>query len=150
MSNSTTVDLLIDMARKKRDDAAARMAEAQAGCAETEKKLVLLNQYLSDYQARQRTTSSTDAVVLANFRAFLEKLESAVTHQHGAVQAARRTALQARQVWEQALQHYKAIELLQERRASTARATVVRAMQKTHDEQAARMASYPMAMALAS
>jgi len=147
MDNNSTVDLLIEMARKKRDEAAARMAQSQLRCQETEKKMGVLNQYLSEYHTRQRGVGCTDAILLANYRAFLERLESAASRQQSELLMMRRDLLQKRQAWERALQHFKSIEVLQERRASTARIAASRAHQRDHDSLAAQMAAYPIAMA---
>ncbi len=147
MNNTSTVDLLIDMAQKKRDTAARRMAEAMSRCAEAEKKMTLLKQYLADYQSRQRSVSSTDVVVLTNFHAFLDKLQAAIAHQQEELIGMRRSSLHARQAWEHAVQHFKSIEVLQQRRVASARTSAVREQQKQHDEQAARMASTPLALA---
>ena len=90
MDNNSTVDLLIEMARKKRDEAAARMAQSQLRCQETEKKMGLLDQYLTEYHTRQRGLACTDAILLSNYRAFLERLESAAARQQTDLLMARR------------------------------------------------------------
>ena len=147
MDDNSTVDLLIEMARKKRDEAAARMAQSQLRCQEAEKKMGLLDQYLTEYHTRQRGLACTDAILLSNYRTFLERLESAAARQQTDLLMARRNLLQKRQAWERALQHFKSIEVLQERRASTARIAASRAHQRDHDSLAAQMAAYPLAMA---
>lgn len=147
MQDTSTVDLLIDMARKKRDDAAQALAGANARHQEHGVKMRLLETYLAEYHERQRGLAATNVLVLANFHAFLAKLEVAVSQQRVELAASAQRTVVKREQWEKALRHCKSMELVQQRRVQVERGHAARAQQKHHDELAARLSRQPMGMA---
>jgi len=140
MAQNTTIDLLIDMARRKLDDAANHLADERVRQRNAESRLDLLNQYLTDYYERRRAVdgAATNVLVLANFRAFLSRLEDAVLQQQVELQNADARLAAARKAWERAAQQHRSIEILQQRRRVESDAVTARAQQKLQDEFAAR------------
>jgi len=141
MDHSSPIAFLADLARKKRDDAASTLAHAQLRCQEAESRLALLQTYLGEYYDKRRGAQSTSVMALANSHAFTNKLELAITRQKVDVAETRRRLGDARGTYEAAVQHCRAVELLQERRDQARDASAARQLQKQHDELAARMAT---------
>lgn len=139
MDNSNPIAIVAEIARAKRDDAASALANAQLRCQESESRLALLQTYLAEYYDKRRLEQSTSVMALANSHAFTNKLELAITRQQGDVTEMRRKLADARSAYEAAVQHCRAVELLQERREQARAASAARQLQKQHDELAARM-----------
>ena len=147
MAQFPAVDLLIDIARRKCDEASAELAGALSRCRAAEQKLDLLNRYRCEYLSRRNPTDLTCAGLLCNFSEFMGKLDNAISSQAGALDEARQVAARQRQHWESAQRQVKAMELLRERRNSAERILANRNQQKLHDELAGRMSAHPMALA---
>ncbi|MDH4192172.1 MAG: flagellar export protein FliJ [Betaproteobacteria bacterium] len=138
MKHAGPIEILIEITKKNRDQAAAELGAALAEQRQTEDKLAVLEGYLADYQSRARLARSTDASRLANLRAFTAQLESALAQQRAiCAQAADRVAA-TRAGWERELRRERAYGSIVERRASAARLVDRRAQQKQQDEFAAR------------
>lgn len=147
MAQFPAVDLLIDIARRKCDEASAELAGALSRCQAAEQKLELLRRYRSEYLDRRKTADMTCAGLLCNFSAFMAKLDNAISSQEGALTEARQSAARQRQHWESTQRQVKAMEILRDRRNSAERILANRYQQKLHDELAGRMTTRPMALA---
>jgi len=133
-------DTLIELAQTKSDTAAVRMAKAATQLGAAEQKAQLLLGYRDDYRARLDAASLRGAPIaeLANFRAFLAKLDEAVGQQEAETAFWREQSTRARTDWQgeqKELQSYTTIAT--RRRSEIARAQAKRD-QKTTDEFAAR------------
>lgn len=148
MAQFPAIDLLIDIAQRKCDEAAAALAAALSRCQAAEDKLDLLNRYRGEYLNRRQGADLTCAGLLRNFSAFMDKLDDAIRSQTGALAEARRLAEQERQHWERARRQVKAMEVLRERRNAAERILDGRIQQKLHDELAGRMSGQAMALAV--
>lgn len=141
MARNGTIDLLLDMARQRLDEAAAALAQAQGQRRQAEQQLNLLRQYQAEYQNRRNTLGTTHILELGNFTTFLGNLDAATTQQGQRVEQADATIALRRTQWEEARRHLKSIEVLAERRAAAERASAERQDRKHHDELAARLAA---------
>lgn len=118
MKQSRRIDPLLNRAQETEDAAARVLAERQSVLAQHEAQLVELRRYAEEYGNSQM--SATSPAQLANRRAFLDRLQSAVEQQTRAVDNSRQTveiergrlllASRDKQVLEQLAASYRAQE----------------------------------------
>ncbi len=118
MKQSRRIDPLLNRAQETEDAAARVLAERQSVLAQHEAQLVELRRYAEEYGNSQM--SATSLAQLANRRAFLDRLQSAVEQQTRAVDNSRQTveiergrlllASRDKQVLEQLAASYRAQE----------------------------------------
>ena len=118
MKQSRRIDPLLNRAQETEDAAARVLAERQSVLAQHEEQLVELRRYAEEYGNSQM--SATSPAQLANRRAFLDRLQSAVEQQTRAVDNSRQTveiergrlllASRDKQVLEQLAASYRAQE----------------------------------------
>lgn len=139
MSRRPTLDQLIDYAQAKADDAARALGALNTCVREAEHKLQLLIQYRDEYFLRFRETAAQgiDNHRLGNFRAFMEKLDTAIAEQHKVLADARHGARAAQNRWQVEQQRLKSYEVLAERRHSAEKARTEKRERREHDEYAA-------------
>lgn len=140
MKNNRPLMIALDMSRERRESAEAAMAAAARLLRDAEEKLQLLHRYHSDYLGKLRQTGSTSVSSLANSRAFVAKLEMAVTAQAEDVERCRETAGSAKVAWQEASRRVISLEVLIKRREQAEALKGARAEQKQSDEFAARSA----------
>ncbi len=145
MNPATPLETLIEVARRSRDEAAARLGAALTHLREAEAKRETVEGLVADYRARARAAKVIDTVRLANLRAFMDRLETALAQQCAVCAAARERVALARAEFDRTRQRERAYELLLDRRADAARIVEQRAQQKQQDEFALRvhLASLP-------
>ena len=118
MKQSRRIDPLLNRAQETEDAAARVLAERQSTLAQHEAQLVELRRYAEEYGNSQM--AATSPAQLANRRAFLDRLQSAVEQQSRAVDNSRQTveiergrlllASRDKQVLEQLAASYRAQE----------------------------------------
>ncbi|WP_393999851.1 flagellar export protein FliJ [Luteimonas sp. WGS1318] len=118
MKQSRRIDPLLNRAQETEDAAARVLAERQSTLAQHEAQLVELRRYADEYGSSQM--AATSPAQLANRRAFLDRLQSAVEQQSRAVDNSRQTveiergrlllASRDKQVLEQLAASYRAQE----------------------------------------
>ena len=118
MKLSRRIDPLLNRAQETEDAAARVLAERQSTLAQHEAQLVELRRYAEEYGNSQM--AATSPAQLANRRAFLDRLQSAVEQQSRAVDNSRQTveiergrlllASRDKQVLEQLAASYRAQE----------------------------------------
>ena len=118
MKQSRRIDPLLNRAQETEDAAARVLAERQSTLAQHEAQLVELRRYAEEYGNSQM--AATSPAQLANRRAFLDRLQSAVDQQSRAVDNSRQTveiergrlllASRDKQVLEQLAASYRAQE----------------------------------------
>ena len=118
MKQSRRIDPLLNRAQETEDAAARVLAERQSTLAQHEAQLVALRRYAEEYGNSQM--AATSPAQLANRRAFLDRLQSAVEQQSRAVDNSRQTveiergrlllASRDKQVLEQLAASYRAQE----------------------------------------
>lgn len=143
MKPPTALATLQSLARDRSSGALARLGEALAASRTSAERLALLEGYRDEYRARLAAAvrAGVSATELANYRAFLDKLEHAVA-QAAAEVAHRSASAEAHAAhWRDAQQREKSFDVLADRRAAEARASAERQGQKLTDEIAARIAA---------
>jgi len=138
-----TFDTLIELSQNKSDTAAVRLAKVMAKLGESEQKSRMLQGYRDDYRARldaaaQRGAAAAD---LANFRAFIAKLDEAVDQQANEEKFWREQAGVARTEWQAEQKQLQSFTTIASRRRDEHARVQSRREQKTQDEFAARMRS---------
>lgn len=136
-----TMDQLIELAEKKLDRAAQALATRNARQRDAEAKLDLLVSYRLDYFTRfgSAAAAGIDNHLLHNFRAFMEKLDTAITEQHAVVADARLSVRAAQTAWQAEQQRLRSYQVLAERRRGTERVRNAKREQREHDEYAAKV-----------
>ncbi|MGE5523042.1 MAG: flagellar export protein FliJ [Rhodospirillaceae bacterium] len=135
-----TMDQLIELAEKKVDDAAQVLAARIARQRDAEAKLDMLVAYRTDYFNRFGTTAAYGIAnhLLHNFRAFMEKLDAAITEQHSVVAEARLGVRTAQTLWQAEQQRLKSYRVLAQRRLGTERMREAKREQREQDEHASK------------
>jgi flagellar protein FliJ len=130
MTSAKTMEALIRLAARKVDDAAQALA-----------KLKLLTDYREDYFVRfgAQAAAGLAEAQLANYRAFLARLETAIAEQQRLVEDARAGVVAAQAQWQAGQQRLKSYEVLDERRLTRQRALGARREQREQDEYAAHL-----------
>ena len=133
-------DTLIDLSQTKSDNAAVRLAKVMAQLGESEQKSRMLQGYRDEYLARmdaaaRRGASGAD---LANFRAFIAKLDEAVAQQANEEQFWRENSDRARAEWQAEQKQLQSFTTIATRRRGEFARAQNRREQKATDEFAAR------------
>jgi flagellar protein FliJ len=141
MSRRPTTDQLIEIAQKKVEAAARALGALNARQQEAEAKLRLLVNYREDYFLRFQQAAATgiDNHRLHNFRAFMEKLDVAITEQHAVLADARQAVRGGQSRWHAEQQRLTSYQVLAERRRLTEQARDAKREQREQDEHAARL-----------
>jgi len=136
-----TMDQLIELAEKKLDHAAQALATRNARQRDAEAKLELLVNYRVDYFSRfgSAAAAGIDNHLLHNFRAFMEKLDTAITEQHAVVADARSSVRAAQTAWQAEQQRLRSYQVLAERRRGNERVRNAKREQREQDEHAAKV-----------
>lgn len=134
--------MLIELATTARDGAAVRQAQVHAQLSQAEAQLQTLRSYVRDYQGRAEDALrlGCDIAVQGNQRAFLARLERAITQQDDEVQRRTRLLEAAAAEVTQFQRKLKSLEALAQRKFDAQRLAAERREQKTMDE-LARQAS---------
>lgn len=143
MPQTKPLHTLIDLAKKRRDEAAQRLGSMMAQARASECKCSTLAAYRDDYRARldgavQAGVAGAD---LRNFQGFLAKLEDAVRQQSAAAAHWRQTVDTARQLWQDENKRMRSYCLIEERRTVIETRVAARREQRLQDEVAARRRS---------
>ena len=87
MTNAFTLKTLLDLAQDKSDAAATRLGRLNVQAKSAEQKLQLLIEYRRDYEHNFQELSRTgvDQAKWLNFRAFMGKLDTAISEQQKTV-----------------------------------------------------------------
>lgn len=136
-----TFDTLIDLSQTKSDSAAVRLAKATTQLGESEQKSKVLRGYRDDYRARLDAAARRGATAadLANFRAFIAKLDEAVAQQDNDENFWREQTARARTEWQTEQQQLQSFTTIASRRRSEHERAQSRREQKAQDEFASRM-----------
>lgn len=140
MPQRPTMNQLIELAERKLDHAAQTLAARNSRQRDAEAKLELLVSYRADYFNRFGTAAAIgiDNHLLHNFRAFMEKLDAAITEQHSVVADARASVRAAQTSWQAEQQRLKSYRVLDERRRGSERVLDAKRDQREQDEHAAK------------
>ena len=133
-------DTLIDLSQTKSDNAAVRLAKITGQLNESEQKSRMLQGYRDDYRTRLEETARRGgaAADLANFRAFIAKLDEAVAQQANEEQFWRENSDRARAEWQAEQKQLQSFTTIATRRRTQIERAENRRDQKNMDEFAAR------------
>lgn len=133
-------DTLIEISKKRCDEAAQRLGIVMAQARDSENKCNTLSSYRDDYRTRldNAVREGVDSTTLRNFRGFLVKLDEAVKQQSAESEHWRQTVETARQLWQEEEKRMRSYSLIQERRLEGETRRAIRVEQKQQDEFAAR------------
>lgn len=131
-----SIATLQSLAKSHSDAALAALGEALAASRTSAERLQLLQRYRDEYQGRLTVAvrNGVTTLQLANYRAFLDKLDAAIAQ--AAAEAQNRTAVVAADTarWHEARQREKSFEVIADRRAEHRRSHLARQDQKLADE----------------
>ncbi len=139
MVRRRALDLLIELGRRARDDAAVDVAKATRVQKNERELMQTLERYQNEYRSAtpKRQGSATGTAQIESHRRFVDRLDGAVGDQ----QEREARASEARQASEQALglveRRIRTLERLQARRQAAERLREQQIEQKATDEQAA-------------
>jgi len=135
-----TFDTLIELSQTKSDNAAVRLAKVMAQLGESEQKSKMLQGYRNDYRTRldEAARRGASAADLANFRAFIAKLDEAVNQQANEEAFWREQSERARKEWQLEQKQLQSFTTIATRRRTQMERAENRRDQKNMDEFAAR------------
>lgn len=137
MPTSSSLKMLLDLAQSRSDAAAIRLGRLNSQEQEAEQKLRLLLGYRQDYQARfqEDAKSGIDQTEWRNFRAFMGKLDAAITEQRKAVANSRNSMQAGRNDWHVQQRKLKSFDTLSQRRERAEFQRAAKQEQREQDEQ---------------
>ncbi|HEY4372983.1 MAG TPA: flagellar export protein FliJ [Burkholderiales bacterium] len=137
-------DTLIELSQTKSDNAAVRLAKVTTQFTESEQKSRMLRGYRDDYRTRLEAAAKHGATAadLANFRAFIAKLDEAVTQQNNDEAFWREQVARAKTEWQAEQKQLQSYTTIATRRRSEHDRAQARREQKAQDEFAARAGGY--------
>ncbi len=142
MNSRLPIATLTELARKRMDDAASKLASLRDADLSAQQKLDLLLQYRQDYDEQLHTLmhAGVAAAQLRNYGEFLHALDEGIARQRSAAQQARRQLDQGRNAWQHEQGRLNAFETLADRVRRQDLMLQNRREQRGSDEQAARLA----------
>lgn len=140
MSKPFPLQTLLDLANTRMDDAARKLGEMIANESEDCRKLELLENYRSEYQARFSAAcrEGIDPHAWRNFSLFLGKLDEAIGAQRAVVEQARQRTSQGQQAWVDQRSRVKAFDTLSKRHQAKAARSESKHEQRLTDEHASK------------
>jgi flagellar FliJ protein len=140
MAKPSSMQILIELAQSRTDDAARRLGALNTQRSELENQLQLLIQYRDEYCRRYEDSvkSGISVTDCRNFQDFLAKLDKAIGQQQQALMHAQ-TGLEAgQQAWHSARRTLKSYDTLSQRQVRAERQHEAKREQKQTDEYASK------------
>jgi flagellar FliJ protein len=140
MSEQFPLQILLDLAHNRADDAARKLGELISGEHETQRKLELLEAYRAEYQTRflEAARHGIGPDAWKNYSTFINRLDEAIALQRAEVDRSRLAKTDGQQAWLQERNKLKAIDTLSQRHQAVQNQRTQRAEQRQTDEHAAR------------
>jgi flagellar protein FliJ len=135
-----SLQTLLDLSQLRMDDAGRRLSELLAGEEVASKRVLLLQQYRDEYQARfvLAAQNGIGRDSMENYRSFLIRLDQAVTQAQEMVAQSKQLTAAGQQKWLEQRSKVKAYDTLSLRHQSREQTLDNRREQKVQDEHAAR------------
>ncbi|MFZ6872727.1 flagellar export protein FliJ [Undibacterium sp. Di27W] len=144
MALKSPITTLIEITEREVDDAAKLLGKTIRAHEDTEKKLLLLQQYRDDYAQRLQDGAAKGLSVsqYTNFLSFLAKLDSAIDGQKQVVKDAEYRIVMAKTEWQACEKKRLSYDTLQNRAQTVQQKKEAKRDQKQTDEMAARALFY--------
>src|SRR5690554_5702651 len=141
MAKSSTLNMLIDMARNDTDEAARELAKLVKARHDAQQQLDALHSYRKDYAERlqEESKSGLTASNYHNFRQFIATLDDAISQQNKVVAQIDARIEQDRQHWYAEKRRVNSFEALQTRDKRLLQLRENRAEQRANDEISANL-----------
>ncbi|MDX3904143.1 MAG: flagellar export protein FliJ [Pigmentiphaga sp.] len=140
MTSPSTLATLIELAEARKNKAAQELAQAAAAHARARERLVLIENYRADYEARMRgqTGIGIDGTLVGNYARFIQQLTDAVEQQTREVERCALHLDATRAVFFSEERKLKSLEVLARREAQRLESSEAKRAQKQIDEFANR------------
>lgn len=140
MTSTTTLATLIELAEGRKNKAAQEFAQAAAAHSRARERLVLIENYRSDYESRMRnqTGIGLDGTLVGNYARFIQQLTEAVEQQAQEVERCAGHMNATRVAFFGEERKLKSLEILAQRETQRQESTEARRIQKQIDEFASR------------
>lgn len=131
-----SLHLVLDLERKKEDQALIRFGQARQQCELQQRRLASLENYRVEYlnSALQRGSGGLQSMQFGHYHAFVGKLDEGITQQRIKLTRLQQVVEQRQQHWQQCQQRRKAVELLLEKQQQAVELKRQRQEQKESDE----------------
>lgn len=135
---------LLNLAQMNSETATRKLGELNKQQHDRQAQLDMLLQYRRDYQARMQLSSqqSMDPVMLRNFQAFINKLDTAIAQQTQIVEQCQRSTQMGRGEFDNSRRKLKSFDTLQQRHIETEHKIEAKKEQHDTDERTGRMMAY--------
>lgn len=141
MPPSQPLDILIDLAREKVENATRELGSLQSARTAAERQLSMLEEYLSDYRVRLKEAQQRGLTAAGwqNYQRFIATLEGAIAEQRRALEHASSLLDAGRVAWQDHKRRLNSFDALVERRVRSEAIFAGRREQKANDEFSARL-----------
>jgi len=140
MTSTSTLATLIELAEGRKNKAAQEFAQAAAAHSRARERLVLIENYRSDYETRMRnqTGIGMDGTLVGNYARFIQQLTEAVDQQTREVERCASHMNATRAAFFNEERKLKSLEILAQREAQRLETSEAKRLQKQIDEFANR------------
>ena len=147
MTNAFTLKTLLDLAQDKSDAAATRLGRLNVQAQSAEQKLQLLIEYRREYEHNFQELSKTgvDQAKWLNFRAFMVKLDTAISEQEKAVSSSQNRVQLGRTDWHAEQHKLKTYDTLSQRHRAAEIKRASKIEQRDQDELSSKSHSHRLA-----
>ena len=144
MTNAFTLKTLLDLAQDKSDAAATRLGRLNVQAQSAEQKLQLLIEYRREYEHNFQELSKTgvDQAKWLNFRAFMVKLDTAISEQEKTVSNSQNRVQLGRTDWHAEQHKLKTYDTLSQRHRAAEIKRASKIEQREQDEQSSKSHSH--------
>lgn len=134
--SSNQLDIVIRMARERRDEAAQRLAEVQGLVQSAQTQLEQLQSYQQQYMTQSAATAAqgTSVQALADARKFIGELDNLIHAQQQTVDARERDIEAVAESWSEATRYLQAVEKLKALRDAEADQRSIKREQQLVDD----------------
>ena len=136
MSKQFPLQILLDLAQEKRDEAASQLGVINGHDRAMQERLRLLLQYRDEYSARFTSDAQLgmDSAGWKNFRQFIDAIDAAIEQQRQLVADARRKVLAGQTQWQAQQRKLKSFDTLSQRHHAMEQTSEARMEQKEQDD----------------
>ena len=140
MAKTSTLDMLIDLAKNDTDEAARKLAQMANARRDAEQQLEALHSYRLDYAQRLQQASQTGLTAsnYHNFRQFIATLDEAISQQNKILEQLDARLSKGREAWQAEKRRLSSFETLQTRQLRQQAVFESRREQRFYDEISAR------------